>query len=135
MLRNRPGSFLLSGAVLLQVGLTYFDLPGWQCPIFHAIGIPCPGCGLSRATTVLLHGDWQSALGLHVYAPIFLLAFIVFLIVTLLPKYYRQRTISIIDEIEIRTGASFILLIGLFLYWGIRLIVIPAEFIRLLNNI
>lgn len=135
ILRNRTSSFLLSGAVLLQFGLTYFDLPGWQCPIFQATGIPCPGCGLSRASIALLHGDWQGAFRLHVFAPVLLLGLIVFLIVTLLPKNYRQRMINKLEEIEVLTGVSFIFLVGLLFYWGIRFIVAPAEFIMLINDL
>jgi hypothetical protein len=30
-----------------------------------SFGIPCPGCGLTRATLTLLHGDVQGALRFH----------------------------------------------------------------------
>lgn len=35
------------------------------CPLAGSFGIPCPGCGLTRATLALLHGDVRSALQLH----------------------------------------------------------------------
>ena len=35
------------------------------CPTAAAFGIPCPGCGLTRATLALLHGDLRGALRLH----------------------------------------------------------------------
>jgi len=48
------------------------------CPMAGVLGIPCPGCGLTRATLALAHGDVQTALALHplvfVLAPIFLWA-------------------------------------------------------------
>ena len=45
------------------------------CPMAGVLGIPCPGCGLTRATLALLRGDFRSALSLHplvfVLAPLF----------------------------------------------------------------
>ena len=35
------------------------------CPMAGSLGIPCPGCGLTRATLALLHGDVGAALHLH----------------------------------------------------------------------
>ncbi len=45
------------------------------CPMAGVLGIPCPGCGLSRATLALLHGEVREAVHLHplvlVLAPVF----------------------------------------------------------------
>lgn len=41
------------------------------CPIRLCTGVACPGCGLTRATSRLLHGDLSGALGYH---PLVLLA-------------------------------------------------------------
>lgn len=45
------------------------------CPVAGTFGIPCPGCGLTRATLALLHGDVRSALHFHplvwLMAPLF----------------------------------------------------------------
>jgi Protein of unknown function (DUF2752) len=35
------------------------------CPMAGSLGIPCPGCGLTRATLALLHGDVRAALRFH----------------------------------------------------------------------
>ena len=35
------------------------------CPMAGVLGIPCPGCGLTRATLALMHGDVRGALRLH----------------------------------------------------------------------
>jgi hypothetical protein len=35
------------------------------CPMAGVLGIPCPGCGLTRATLAALHGDIPGAVRLH----------------------------------------------------------------------
>jgi hypothetical protein len=40
------------------------------CPTALFFGIPCPGCGLTRATLALFRGDIRQALALHPLAPI-----------------------------------------------------------------
>lgn len=38
---------------------------GWGCPVQHFTGIPCPGCGLSRAAAALFRLDFAAALRYH----------------------------------------------------------------------
>jgi hypothetical protein len=49
-----------SGAFALAVRA---DFP--LCPLAGSFGIPCPGCGLTRATLALFHGDLRGALHIH----------------------------------------------------------------------
>ena len=48
------------------------------CPMAAVLGVPCPGCGLSRATLALLRGNVRQAFHLHplvfVIAPAFIWA-------------------------------------------------------------
>jgi len=57
-------------------GIVVFRLP--FCPLASVLGVPCPGCGLTRATLALAHGDLEHALALHplvlVLAPLFIWA-------------------------------------------------------------
>jgi hypothetical protein len=39
------------------------DMP--MCPTAAIFGIPCPGCGLTRATLALFRGDFSTALHFH----------------------------------------------------------------------
>jgi|GEM_PF-385641 len=48
------------------------------CPLASVFGVPCPGCGLTRATLALVHGEFRHAHELHplvlVLAPLFVWA-------------------------------------------------------------
>lgn len=46
------------------------DLPGVVlCPFRAVTGIPCPGCGMTRAFCALGHGDLPGAFGYNALAP------------------------------------------------------------------
>lgn len=57
--------FALCGLALLAVA---FEAP--LCPTASLLGVPCPGCGLTRATLALLHGNLLGALRFHPLAPL-----------------------------------------------------------------
>jgi Protein of unknown function (DUF2752) len=61
---NRPlrVALLALGAAAFALAV-HVDLP--LCPLAGSFGVPCPGCGLTRATLALLHGDVVAALRLH----------------------------------------------------------------------
>jgi len=58
-------ALLLAGAAAAVV---FCEVP--LCPLARFAHIPCPGCGLTRATLALLHGDLATALSLHPLAPL-----------------------------------------------------------------
>lgn len=60
---------LLAASPLGLLGaLVALELP--ICPSRIMLGIPCPGCGLTRATEALVHGDLLAMLVYHPLAPI-----------------------------------------------------------------
>ncbi len=120
------------GIVILYFGLGSFGVFNWQCPIWYTLGIPCPGCGLSRAIIALVQGDWERSFTLHAFAPFFLLALILITIVTLLPALQRQGVINWISLVERHTGITNFLLIGLVFYWLGRLLILQETFIHLI---
>ena len=40
-------------------------LTGTGCVFYSTIGLPCPGCGGTRALWALLRGDWTGAFHMH----------------------------------------------------------------------
>jgi len=40
------------------------------CPFFHLTGLPCPGCGLTRAFVCIAHGHGSEAFHWHPLGPL-----------------------------------------------------------------
>jgi hypothetical protein len=54
-----PALLLFALAALVVAGLP------WRCPLLALTGVPCPTCGLTRATRLALHGDLAGATRMH----------------------------------------------------------------------
>ena len=134
VLRDRKFSFVLVGATGLHVALVSLSLPSWECPFFRLTGIPCPGCGLSRATLLLLKGDLAGSLRFHAFAPIFLFAIIALILSVLLPKSIIQPAIASAELIERKTGLTVLILVALIVYWLARLLFMQAAFVQLIRG-
>ena len=52
-------------AVLFAGAYLSASILGWGCPLQHFTGVPCPGCGLSRAAFALLRLDFMAAVRYH----------------------------------------------------------------------
>lgn len=134
LLEDRAIGIAIIGAAILHTGLVILGLPSWSCPIREYLRIPCPGCGLSRSITALLHGDWKSALTIHAFGPLFLLAFGMMCVVNLIPKSQRIPIINQVKSMERKTGITAIVLISLVLYWLSRLVFFREHFIGLVMS-
>ncbi len=133
ILGDRKLAFVLAGATGLQFALVSLKLPAWDCPILHLTGIPCPGCGLTRAIMLLLQGDVLASIRFHAFAPIFLIAIVVVALAALLPKSLIQSVISRTELLERQTRLTALVLTGLILYWVARLLAFPG-FIQLIRG-
>jgi len=131
LLRSRATGALLSGIAALQLGLVAAGLPAWSCPLLQTFGIPCPGCGLTRAALELLNGQWRAALSHHAFAPVLLLALVVIGGASLLPESLRGPLVDGVERMEGRTGLTALVLVGLVLYWIARWTFAPETLLLL----
>ena len=84
-----------------------------QCPILSLTGIPCPGCGMTRACVAFLRGDFSAAFACHgmVWSlPLLLLLFLFD------GQFFRRKWINIMTV--------SVLGIGFLINWIAKLIVI-----------
>jgi len=134
LLRDRRFGFFVSAAALIQLFLVFFGAPGWPCPILHALGVPCPGCGMTRATLFLVNGNWQQAFTMHAFAPVLLIALTAITFCTLAPRRSAEWLAQRSEWLERQTGIAFLLLIGLMIYWLARLAILQTAFVRLVQQ-
>ena len=123
LLQKRRIALILLCVASLQVVLISAGLRGWQCPIHSTLGIPCPGCGLTTAMSLLIKGDWQGAMHTHAFAPVFLFAFVLMGIVSILPENLHRKAVLQIAAIEKHTAFAAYILFGIIVYWIFRLLV------------
>jgi len=132
LLESRTTGLIIVGGALLHTVLAMLGLPSWQCPVRYGLGIPCPGCGLSRATTTLFEGDWRTSFTFHAFAPFFLASFLLIAVITVLPSKRREAAVSWVDRAERQTGVVAIFLTLFMVYWLIRLLFFRGAFINLI---
>lgn len=132
LIASRHPGIALAGAAVLHAGLVFLGLPGWHCPLRYGLGIPCPGCGLSRAMAALVHGDWRTSLTFHAFAPFFLIGLMIVIGSALLPSQPRKRLVLGLDRLERRTQIGSILLLVFMLYWLARLLIGGDGFFHLI---
>jgi predicted metal-binding membrane protein len=125
---------VLTGALSLHILMASLHLPVWECPFFGVTGLPCPGCGLTRACMLLLQGDVHAAVRFHAFAPIFIVLISAMMIATFLPKTFTEPLIHKAEILERRTGLTILILGGLILYWLARLLLFPTMFAQLIRG-
>ena len=121
VMQSRRIVALLGAVALFQVVLSALELPAWPCPFNAALGIACPGCGLTRAVILLAEGKWLPAIQLHAFAPVGLGIGLLLTTVILLPARVRDTVARRITTIERRSGIMLWLIFGLLFYWIGRL--------------
>lgn len=112
-------AFALASATLF-VGI-WLRIPLFECPFPKLFGIPCPGCGMTRASFFLLRGEFKHAFEFHAFAPIALFAVVAFWIAAILPSPSRKKFGQFITRIEMRYGISNFICCGILVYWLMRL--------------
>jgi hypothetical protein len=58
------------GLLLLHFWIPSEDIRFSICLSRRLLGLPCPGCGMTRALAHLAKGEWRAAVAVHPFAPL-----------------------------------------------------------------
>jgi hypothetical protein len=121
LLQNRRLLLIFAALGVVQLVLRIAGLMGWQCPIYSAFGVVCPGCGLTTAVSMLLKGNWLLADQTHAFAPLLLILLVSMLVASVLPAGRLRQLSGSLAGLERKTGITAIVTAGMVIYWLLRL--------------
>lgn len=75
-------------------------VPIWGCPFNMLTGLPCPGCGMTRAVNALLHGNWSQAITYHPLSPAYLIIGVLLTIAATSTGAWRCRLVDGVKKLE-----------------------------------
>lgn len=107
---------ILAAIPLPLLALPLLHLRGWSCPWHELTGIPCPGCGMTRAAVAMLHGHFEQALILHPFAPAAAGAWLLLATGAVLPAPNRRWLAAHLEAWERRLAPTGMVLIAFILF-------------------
>lgn len=134
MVRDRFAARVILAFTGIHGALLAAGLPSLPCPLLHIVGIPCPGCGISRACIALLRGDWEQMATLHFFAPIVMVVLALLALAAFLPNSRRSAFIDLIKRFEQHTAVGLILFIVFLSYWIFRFASDPYSYVALMRG-
>lgn len=92
------GSGVLALGVAALLPVDHIEDGPIICPFRRLTGLPCPGCGLTRSWTYLMHGRWHDALWANPFGPV-LIAFVLGLAWVVVRNRVQGRPAPQLDRI------------------------------------
>ncbi len=90
------------------------------CPVYLTTGVPCPGCGMSRAGVSLVKGDVAGAFDMHPLIFVVALLAIVGAVILVLPHNTRTKLWQKMERFMV--PFSILFAASLILVWVVRFI-------------
>lgn len=98
------------------------ELPGVVlCPFRAVTGLPCPGCGMTRAFCALGHGDLSGAFGYNVLAPFVFAAALLVWAHALATVLKLDSARAALERLKPTQRAASLMLAVTLVWWVVRL--------------
>lgn len=93
----------------------------WPC-FFHALtGLPCPGCGMTRAVSALLQGDWHRAMRYHPLSPAYVVFGTLLTLSAVSTPALRRTLISAVQTLERKTALPAFIVLATVIFGLLRM--------------
>mgnify|MGYP003801095493 CR=1 FL=1 len=92
-----------------------------SCPFYAITGLPCPGCGSTRATIYLIHGKWLEALYYNFFAILIDLWVIIYLIWYSVDAIRDVDTVNLLLKKKWKRKYFVIALLVIIINWGFKI--------------
>ncbi len=98
------------------------ELPGFVlCPFRAVTGLPCPGCGMTRAFCAMGHGDVAGAFGFNALAPFVFAAALLLWAHALATVLKLDAVREALERLRPTPRATRVMLAVTFVWWAARL--------------
>ena len=122
LIRDRKLGLAMAGGGLFYLALTRYGWDIMPCPSMQVLGLPCPGCGMTRSCLSLLRGDWAGSLRFNPFGPVFAVFWAVVGAGVALPQPWRGKFADYLGRLEQRSRWAGWVAGGLAIYSLTRLI-------------
>lgn len=100
LMKSRRNGLLIPTVFAVPGVLYLFGISIWQCPMHSTTGLPCPGCGMTRAFEAGLLGHLADMLAFHPLSPVIAALFALLFVSALLPDKARKPLIRLTARLE-----------------------------------
>ncbi|HCN78195.1 MAG TPA: hypothetical protein DIT13_13495 [Verrucomicrobiales bacterium] len=109
--------------MLAVIGAGYLlGLPLWPCVFADVTGLPCPGCGMTRAASALLRGEWAEAWRFHPFAFAFAVIGLFAAAGAMLPRASAGALAAKVEAWEVKSRLTAIFLAVLLIFSLMRVL-------------
>ena len=106
---RRDWGFWVPAAAALALSFVWSPsgLPGIDlCPFHRLTGLPCPGCGLTRAFCAISHADFAAAWACNPFGYLFYGIAVILLLRPVLRRHYQSSERLILQPHMVSTGVA-----------------------------
>ena len=96
------------------------------CLFRYVTGLPCPGCGLTRSFSCILHGEFERGYEFHPFGFVLLPLFVFIAVTVFIPKPLRTQLEELVRARQTRLRHIYLTLIYGFIVFGALRIAVYA---------